>query len=269
MLYYQPENRKQGRIIAGAATLSYLLILLSLLLLVRFTFQQESAGEGILINFGNVEEAAPGADLALNEEIADAHQQQQADVRQNQEELLTQETEEAPAIQQRTRPQQQTNRTNTTNANRQSTTQTPSETPREVDRRALFPGRTEGSTATSDGTGQGVGNQGNLAGDPAGSHDGTGLGTSGGSADLHGRSLTSNLPRPDYNAREQGRVIVEISVNQEGKVTSAIYRSIGSTTQNSTLVDAALRAARQARFNVDSNAPLSQQGIITYNFRIQ
>lgn len=269
MLYYQPENRKQGRIIAGAVTLTYLLILLSLLLLVRFTFRQESAGEGILINFGNVEEAAPGADLALNEEIADA--QQQAGARQNQEEeQLTQETEEAPVVQQRTRqPQQQTNRTNATNANRQATTQTPSETPREVDRRALFPGRTEGSTATSDGTGQGAGNQGNLAGDPAGSHDGTGLGTSGGSADLSGRSLTSSLPRPDYNAREQGRVIVEISVNQEGKVTSAIYRSIGSTTQNSTLVDAALRAARQARFNVDSNAPLSQQGIITYNFRIQ
>ena len=70
-------------------------------------------------------------------------------------------------------------------------------------------------------------------------------------------------------ARDQGRVIIEIVVDQQGKVTSASYRSKGSTTQNSSLVNSALRAARQARFNVDENAPLSQRGTITYNFRMQ
>ena len=63
--------------------------------------------------------------------------------------------------------------------------------------------------------------------------------------------------------------MVEILVDRNGRVTSAAYRSSGSTTNTSTLVAAALRAARNARFNVDDNAPLSQRGTITYNFRMQ
>ena len=65
------------------------------------------------------------------------------------------------------------------------------------------------------------------------------------------------------------RFVIEIVVDQQGRVTSAAYRAKGSTTQNSVLVNAALRAARGARFNVDESAPLSQTGTITYNFRMQ
>ena len=143
------------------------------------------------------------------------------------------------------------------------------EKPREVNRKALFPGRTEGSKATSEGTGTGAGNQGNLAGTPEGSHEGTGTGTGGNSASLSGRSLVGMLPKPDYSAKDQGRVVIEIMVDQQGKVTAATYRSKGSTTQNSSLVNSALQAARRAQFNVDENAPVSQSGTITYNFRMQ
>ena len=65
------------------------------------------------------------------------------------------------------------------------------------------------------------------------------------------------------------RFVIEIVVDQQGRVTSAAYRAKGSTTQNNVLVNAALRAARGARFNVDESAPLSQTGTITYNFRMQ
>ena len=65
------------------------------------------------------------------------------------------------------------------------------------------------------------------------------------------------------------RFVIEIVVDQQGRVTSAAYRAKGSTTQNSVLVNAALKAARGARFNVDESAPLSQTGTITYNFRMQ
>lgn len=90
-----------------------------------------------------------------------------------------------------------------------------------------------------------------------------------GGASLAGRSLQAALPRPDYGAREEGRVVIEIMVDRQGRVTDATYRSSGSTTQNSTLINAALRAARQARFNEDENAAISQRGTITYNFRMQ
>ena len=121
----------------------------------------------------------------------------------------------------------------------------------------------------SEGTGTGTGNQGDLAGTPEGSHEGTGTGTDGNSASLSGRSLVGGLPSPDYRAKDQGRVVIEIVVDQQGRVTSAAYRAKGSTTQNSVLVNAALKAARGARFNVDESAPLSQTGTITYNFRMQ
>ncbi|MDR0954098.1 MAG: hypothetical protein LBM20_01785, partial [Rikenellaceae bacterium] len=62
--------------------------------------------------------------------------------------------------------------------------------------------------------------------------------------------------------------IIEIYVDQQGRVTRTSFRSVGSTTTNATLVAAAERAARQARFTVDETAPFPQIGTITYNFRM-
>ena len=225
--------------------------MLLLLLLLKFQLlPPPDNGEGLMINCGNVEEAAPGADLAMNDQAAEAPQQpqQQAPPQQAAEdEQLTQDFEETDVV----------------------VREKPVEKPREVNRKALFPGRTEGSKAASEGTGTGAGNQGNPAGTPEGSHEGTGTGTGGNSASLSGRSLVGMLPKPDYSAKDQGRVVIEIMVDQQGKVTAATYRSKGSTTQNSSLVNSALQAARRAQFNVDENAPVSQSGTITYNFRMQ
>lgn len=260
MYYYQQhdEDQKQSRIAGAIATGVYFLALALMLLLIRIDQQaRETMGEGILMNFGNVEQAAPGGDLEANDEIAQMQSVPQR-TQNNQPEALTQDFQEATEIRQ---PRE--DRRNTT-----APTQ-PAERPREVNRQALFPGRTVGSAAVSDGTGEGVGNQGHPAGSPDGNLSTAGTGTSGNSASLAGRSLVGSLPRPDYGAPEEGRVIVDITVDQQGKVIAAAYRSVGSTTQNKTLVDAAIKAARQARFNVDENAAINQTGTITYNFRMQ
>lgn len=269
----EEREKRRGNLIGAGATVLYIGLWVALLLLVHFTLdQKETEGEGIMINFGNVDEAAPGMDMAMNDQIADAQQQEQQprNTQVQEEEQLTQDFEEAPAVQPKPQKKKPTPKPKVESTPTPKTTpQPPAEKPREVNRRALFPGRTPGSTSSSEGTGTGAGNQGDLAGDPNGSHDGTGTGTSGGSASLAGRSLLGSLPRPDYGARESGKVVVEITVNQQGRVTAASFRSVGSTTQNSALVDAALRAARQARFNVDEGAALSQRGTITYIFRMQ
>ena len=111
--------------------------------------------------------------------------------------------------------------------------------------------------------------RGNPAGTPEGSHEGTGTGTGGNSASLSGRSLVGMLPKPDYSAKDQGRVVIEIMVDQQGKVTAATYRSKGSTTQNSSLVNSALQAARRAQFNVDENARFRSREPLPHNFRMQ
>lgn len=270
MIDFHQEDHTQQRVIGGVAAFLYVVLLVVLCLLVKFRFETPpEMGEGMMINFGNVEQAAPGADLAMNDPVADPPRQQTQPQPPVEEEQLTQETDEdVPVVKEKKKEEKKPEKEKPKDTPKPQPQQ-PAEKPREVNRKALFPGRTEGSKAASDGTGTGAGNQGNPAGTPEGGHDGTGTGTSGNSASLAGRSLVGSLPRPDYNAREQGRVVIDIIVDQQGKVTGATFRSVGSTTQNSTLVGAALRAARQARFNVSEEAPPSQKGTITYNFRMQ
>ncbi len=131
-----------------------------------------------------------------------------------------------------------------------------------------------GGTGSGSGTSQGVsypgGNQGSPTGDPNSGNYGTGgrgSGTSGTgiSYSLAGRNATST-PKPNYPGREEGTVVVKITVDQNGKVTQAEPGQRGTTTMNPDLLDAAKRAAMQARFNVATDAPAYQTGTITYRF---
>lgn len=262
------ENTRKNRLYGAIATGAYVLmwVLLFLFVSIRIGIPLEQS-EGILINFGTTETGSGSDDLAMSDEIADASRSSQSASEQTPVEQITQDFEEAPVV--------PTNPVNTQQPRpepvqpEKPTEEPPVEPQREVNRRALFPGRTQNSTSTLEGTASGEGNQGNPAGDPTGSHEGTGQGTSGNSYDLTGRSLIGSLPVPAYTVREEGRVVIEIHVDQQGQVTRTSFRSRGSTTTNSTLVAAAERAAKQARFNVDETAPFPQIGTITYNFRMR
>ena len=80
---------------------------------------------------------------------------------------------------------------------------------------------------------------------------------------LAGRSAVY-MHVPAYQCEGGGQVVVEITVNRNGKVTDA---TVGSTsTQDDCILDRAVEAARLSRFNVDGTAPDRQQGTITYLF---
>lgn len=82
---------------------------------------------------------------------------------------------------------------------------------------------------------------------------------------LQGRGLVGALPQPVYPAgNRKGKVVVRVAVNQSGVVTEAAYEPKGSTTSDAALIDAALAAARKARFT-ESKA-FVQGGRITYVF---
>lgn len=89
------------------------------------------------------------------------------------------------------------------------------------------------------------------------------------SASLEGRSVMGTLPFPIYNVNKQGKVVVLIRVDQYGKVISARAGYKGTTVQDKTLWDAAVRAALEAKFNVSSNSPAIQEGTITYKFKLK
>ncbi|MEG2366016.1 MAG: TonB family protein [Alistipes sp.] len=138
-----------------------------------------------------------------------------------------------------------------------ATTQTPNP-------RALFKTNKGGVDEPAD-----VGNPHAPQGEDKASGKGAGLGVDGLDQldrGLQGRGLLGALPRPSYPGNESGKIVVRVTVDATGRVTSATYEPKGSTAGASALIEAALAAARKAKFT-ESRAPV-QGGTITYIFKL-
>ena len=124
----------------------------------------------------------------------------------------------------------------------------------------------KGAQMAGRGDGQGQGTQGSPTGNAS---NGAATGVGGyGSFSLDGRSLgPGGLPKPVYNVQEEGRVVVNITVNPQGVVVVATINP-QTNTINSALRKAALDAARKARFNAIEGLT-NQSGTITYNFKLK
>ena len=125
----------------------------------------------------------------------------------------------------------------------------------------------KGSTMNDSGESEeGKGNEGSPQGNET---VGAAAGAGGyGNFDLGGRNLAQReLPRPEYNVQDEGRVVVTITVNPEGRVIKTSVNPRTNTT-NSALRQAALKAASQAVFEkVDELT--NQTGTITYYFKLK
>ena len=82
---------------------------------------------------------------------------------------------------------------------------------------------------------------------------------------LSGREAVAELPNPVYTCEESGKVVVNITVDDQGRVIEASYNKASSSTANGCLIDNAIYYARKARFNKDSKN--KQLGTITYLFQ--
>jgi TonB family protein len=88
-----------------------------------------------------------------------------------------------------------------------------------------------------------------------------------GSFNLNGRSLRDgSLPRPDYNSQQDGKIVINITVDPNGNVISAL---IGKETNidDARLRESASDAARRAKFNKVKSSN-NQSGTITYIFKL-
>ena len=139
---------------------------------------------------------------------------------------------------------------------------------REIDRRALFPSAANNKKDTlapqTSSTPSSRFDEGHASGNTM-----TGSSEGEPSARLAGRNVVGSLPLPSYGVQKSGRVVVRIRVDREGNVTEAIPGIEGTTVQDRSLWTAAKNAALQARFNANPKAPLSQEGTITYIFKLQ
>ena len=87
-------------------------------------------------------------------------------------------------------------------------------------------------------------------------------------AKLAGRSVLGTLPRPSYGVQKSGTVVVSIWVDNYGKVQKAVAGAEGTTVTDKTLWQAAHKAALGAHFNRSADAPVLQEGTITYIFKL-
>lgn len=128
------------------------------------------------------------------------------------------------------------------------------------------PGNT-GTTGQNQGVAGGQGNQGVPEGTENAPTYGPGGGTGNISYSLGDRGATA-LPYPQYDYQGEGKVVVEVTVDQSGRVTNARSGVVGSTTQDEYLLRVAREAALKARFDSRPNTPI-QQGFITYVFKLK
>ncbi|MGM0496925.1 MAG: TonB family protein [Bacteroidota bacterium] len=236
--------------------------------------------KGIMINFGSTQDAAGATELEKSEERAEAQEQQQESmpepVEQEQQEtegVETQEHEEAPAVEEKKEKQKQEEQPEPQEKSqdkKQEEKKEETEPEREVDENALYPGKSNEESGESEGETEGEGNQGKESGTPYSDNhadtDSKGMGNM--DYSLSGRNPES-LPKPEYNYQVEGKVVVEITVDKYGNVTKAVSGVKGSTTLNDNLLKAAKKAALNAQFDRDPDAPAYQKGTITYYFRLQ
>jgi len=255
------------------------MLLIMLLYLAFRTPLPLPAEQGILVDFGNSETGFGDYEPRMSDPAPVQAQPQPATstASRQQEQILTQDVEESVPIPSRpvTRPAQtqETPRVTPNETTREITptvVEPPKPVERTVDQRALYPGRGDpASTATSQGEAGGRGNQGVPSGAPDVHVYGEGGDVGGGNKwALSGRKLEGKLPLPTYSLNEEGTVVVSITVDKDGNVIKATPGARGSTTLNKTLLDAAERAARQAKFTRNPNA-IEQTGTITYIFKLQ
>lgn len=236
-------------------------------------------GSGLEVNFGTSdqgmgdiqpEEYIPVDTKNLEEIKAEANATKAKT--STQENILTQDVEEAPAV-------ASSNKTETTKQVKEIKINDPVVNPNALYRKSnKAKGGSEGETGKPGDQGNPGGNlySKNHYGEPgsgAGTGSGYGVGTGSGngigpSFDLSGRT-SKFLPKPEYRAYESGTVVVKIWVNKQGVVIRAEAGARGTNTASQILQKLAQQAASKARFSPDPNAPEEQKGTITYHFVLQ
>lgn len=134
------------------------------------------------------------------------------------------------------------------------------------DPRALFKG---GKGGQGDGTGGGTGG-GDGTGDGKGKGDGIGDGSGGPKGNVKGPVIkgisrgSKYLPTAKYTSRAEGYVVVNIRVDENGKVISA-SQGKGTTVTESSLINLAISLAKQSTFHPKTGAD-DEIGTIRYQF---
>lgn len=219
--------------------------------------------EGILINFGfdnqGSGEIQTQSNVQSEKQIVKEQITQEASPSKSvQDEMLTQETEEAPKV-------------NTEKSESIREEEVVKEEPKPSqelsDAMSKWKNKSDDKSSSDGNTGK-QGDQ----GDPSGSlESGSYVGGSGGSGfsfNLNGRKMIAK-PRIKDVSQDEGKVVVDIIVDKYGKVVRATPGVRGSTTTSNILYKIAREAALSTKFDTNIDAPEQQKGQIVFTFLVK
>lgn len=254
----------KSHIYATVGTIVAIVLLLLLLFYVQIAAPQVQEDEGIEVAFGVVEDGGgyqPTKEPAPQEE--QNLYQPSAPSRPSNNDMITQEDEESLQV-----PEQRKEETPKIDQAEAERKKKEAEEAAERERREQAIARanamgslfgTSSEPTSGSGTGTGEQHQGNptLGTTPIGENY----------YSLAGRSIVGDLPVPAKGIQKEGKVVVDIMVDKDGKVVSAKVGT-GTDTGEYALQQAAIAAAYKAKFN-PTDKPTLQMGKITYYFKLK
>ncbi|WP_452227883.1 MULTISPECIES: energy transducer TonB [unclassified Lacinutrix] len=280
MKYFNTKHEKDSAKITTLVTL----IILLLIFVVGPKYMDPPEEYGVAVNFGttdfgsgNVQPTKPVKSEDLDIDRPPETEPTKAEptkATEATEEVLTQETEEAVAIQKQKDAVAKAKAVADAKAKAEADRIAKEKREQEEKKKkldALIGGvsNSEGSETGSEGDDDKAGDKGQLNGDPyAPSYFGNpGSGSGGVGYGLNGRGKPSKeVFKQDCN--ESGMVIVRIVVNRSGNVVEAEAGVKGTTNTASCLLEPAKKIALSHKWRPDSKAPAKQVGFVKVNFNL-
>lgn len=253
------KNRRKARIF----TVVFHVILFALFAFVGLTYQDPPPEEGIAINFGYDEQGSGDTESSPREEDP-TPVQTPVETSNTVDETATQEMVDAPVV-----------KADPKKKDPEKVVEEPKkvEEPKPTASQALQDRLKAAREAQ--GSGQGVTQGGGDQGDPNGDknvNNYTGSGGTGTSGNYRlGNRAALSRPKPVYDCSDEGRVVVKVYVDRNGKVLraepgAAIKDGPSTNTTSSCLLDKAKDAALRTTWQGDQTAQEQQVGYIIYNF---
>lgn len=237
------SNNKRNSTIAIIVTTAVHAFLVVLLLKMALCTPLPLPGEaGVEVNLGMYNQGKGTSDSKslVSKEITEPPKQE------IKKEIVTQDTEDTPAI---------------------DNQETPKKEVPKVNQRALFKAPTAKEQDSQKGNTEQSGVQGKDNGiQNINRYEGNGGNNGGTSFSLEGRGAL-HLTVPDSDFQYEGVIVVNITVDKDGKVTEA-HITKGTTITDNKLQKTAVDAAMSSRFTPNPDTEESQTGTITYNFKI-
>ena len=252
-------NKNKNKIYAVATTIVIHAIALVLLFTLCFRTPLPLPGEaGVEVNLGMYAQGM-GLESSQDEEVVNDTYEENQTVEEIEEEIVS-EDEEIPSIEEVTEESQE-------ETEKEIAEEVVEEKP-VINQRAIFQAPKVNKEPSSEGNTEGDGEQGNVNGlKDIDRYEGNGGSGGGPSYDLGGRGAKS-ISTPSRDFSEEGKVVVDIWVDKEGRVQRAEIGK-GTTIANSGMLNSAKTAALNSIFNKDDKATDLQKGTITYTFIIR